>query len=70
MIKRTETNIVHRGRYYFVIIRQYRKLLGFRVWQDVWRELPERFLSKAEAARLALNVKSYLRGRYKPVSAL
>ena len=69
MRKRIETQVVHRGRYYFVIIRQYRKILFWRIWEDVWRELPERFLSRTEAGKLAVNIDKYFRGQYVPKSA-
>lgn len=69
MRKRTETMVVHRGRYYFVILRQYRKLLGFTIWKDKWRETPYRFLSKEEAGRLATNIRPWLKGKYHPQSA-
>lgn len=64
------TNIIHRGRYYFVIIRRYRSLLGFRIWVDkTWRQTEPLFLSKIQAAELAINIKKYLKGQYHPVSA-
>jgi len=67
---RIKTNIIRRGKYYFVIIRPYASFLGIRLWwKSNWKELPERFLSKTEAAILAANVKPYLKGRYIPESA-
>ena len=68
MFKKTETRVVHRGRFYFVIIRQYRSILGVRIWEDKWRETPNRFLSRTGAEDLCLNIKSWLKGKYKPVS--
>lgn len=64
--KRTEARVVKRDSRYFVIIRQYRQFLFWRVWQDAWRELPPRFLSKEGAADLAVNVVKYLKGKYMP----
>lgn len=68
-MKKIETQVVHRDRYYFVIIRQYRVLFGFRIWEDKWRETSPRFLSRQGAAALALNINAYLKGKYKPISA-
>lgn len=65
---KTETRVVHRGRFYFVIIRQYRSILGVRIWEDKWRETPYKFLSRQGAADLCLNIKRWLKGQYKPVS--
>lgn len=71
MLKKIETRVVHRDKYYFVIIRQYIPFLGFRIWEDKWRETKPRFLSRVGAAALAhpKNIKAYLRGKYQPISA-
>lgn len=70
MKKRVATKIVHRDRYYFVIVRLYRSILGFRVWIDrTWHQTEPRFLSKSQAALLALHIEDYLKGKYKPVAA-
>ena len=68
-MKKIETRVVHRDRYYFVIIRQYRVFLGVRIWEDKWRVTAPRFLSRKEAAALCLNIKDYLKGKYIPKSA-
>lgn len=64
---KNETAIVRRNGRYMVILRQYQTLVGFRVWEDEWRILPARFLSKAQAAELENNIDAYLRGAYTPV---
>ena len=65
-----ETQIVHRDRWYFVIVRPFRAFLGIVLWRDkTWRVLPWKFLSKGEAVRLCKNVKSALRGKYHPKAA-
>lgn len=64
-----ETRIVHRGRYYFVILRQYRSILGVRIWEDKWRETQPRFLSRTGAVEMCANIKEWIKGRYQPVSA-
>lgn len=66
-MKKYETNIVRRGKFYFVIIREYRQILWFKYRYDVWRELHPRFLSKLAAGDLALHVREYLRGKYTPI---
>lgn len=64
---KNETAIVRRNGRYMVILRQYQTLVGTRVWEDSWRILPARFLSKAQAAELENNIDAYLRGAYTPV---
>lgn len=64
---KNETAIVRRNGRYMVILRQYQTLVGARVWEDEWRILPARFLSKAQAAELENNIDAYLRGAYTPV---
>lgn len=69
MFKQIEAKIVHRGRFYFVIVQEFHSILGIRFKKSGWRETPERFLSRIEAEKLRQNIKEYLKGEYTPVSA-
>lgn len=64
---KNETNIVRRNGRYIVILRQYQTFLGIRVWEDDWRILPARFLSKTQAADLENHIGEYLKGKYTPL---
>ncbi len=69
MFKKVEAKIVHRGRYYFVIVQEYRRLFWIRIWETGWRQTYPRFLSRIEAEKLRSNIKDYLKGKYTPKSA-
>lgn len=69
MFKKVEAKIVHRGRYYFVIVQEYRSFLGIRIWQTGWKETAPRFLTRIEAEKLRRNIKPYLKGKYTPAHA-
>lgn len=49
-----------------VKVREYVSFLGLRLWTGKWKDTGKRFVSRVEAARLALNIKAYLKGKYKP----
>ena len=70
MCKRVEAEVVKRAGkarpLYLVKVREYVSFLGFRLWEGNWKDTGKRFVSRVEAAKLALNIKDYLKGKYKP----
>lgn len=70
MFKKVEAEVVKRNAsrkpLYIVIVREYRTILGRRIWEGPWKDTGCAFFSRTQAMKLKLHIKDYLKGKYKP----